>query len=237
MGVDISNNSGVIFTLEEMHDMFLASDEGVGFVATFNEVLEEVKQEEAETTIELKGETAEYEKKLVEYEQKKPEYDKKEAIFSEAWKKWIEAGEDQNTVDEVNKLRPETLWKPSPPHNYGTQTRESMENIAKIVKEGDTDDEASNLSLTLCKEGQWEELPLRVWSKYLDKINVDLPSFQGVEYFDQGGRYNGWDVPQEEYLYVFDVDYCYETTLSDAGKALEEVAGVFSPTEWTDYSV
>jgi hypothetical protein len=76
----------------------------------------------------------------------------------------------------------------------------------------------------------------RVWSKYLNKINDDLPSFLGVEYFDQGARFNGWEVPQVEWLYVFDTDDCYETTLSDAGKALEEISGEFSPTVWTHYS-
>lgn len=82
-----------------------------------------------------------------------------------------------------------------------------------------------------------EHEAIRLWSVLLSTLFPGTPEPEGTEFIDSP-RYQGWELPQGEVLYVFSEEACFQRVKTEAGRLLDRMLG--EKTElvtWTSYSV
>jgi len=77
---------------------------------------------------------------------------------------------------------------------------------------------------------------IAIWSELINDLYPDAPKPVSTAFIDSP-RYQGWDVPQGEVLFVFTEDECFERVKTEAGKELDAMIGESTElSTWTDYS-
>lgn len=80
------------------------------------------------------------------------------------------------------------------------------------------------------------ELAIDIWSKLIEGLYPGTPLPQATEFID-APRYQGWDLPKGEVLYVFPEDECFELVKTVGGKALDTMIGETTElSTWTTFS-
>jgi len=83
-----------------------------------------------------------------------------------------------------------------------------------------------------CKAKQLEALG--IWSLLINELHPNAPSPEDTVFIGSP-RYQGWDLPRGEVLFVF--RYCFEQVKTQDGRALDEMLGEkTSLATWTTYS-
>jgi len=78
---------------------------------------------------------------------------------------------------------------------------------------------------------------LAVWSSLFEGLHPDLPAPEGTQFID-APRYQGWNLPLGEVLFVFAEGDCFERVKTAKGKALDRMLGTETNlSTWTSYSV
>lgn len=81
------------------------------------------------------------------------------------------------------------------------------------------------------------EESMKVWGELIGQLYPNAPKPEGTAFIDSP-RYQGWDLPQGEVLFVFSEDDCFERVKTASGKALDSMLGKETElSTWTSYSV
>lgn len=82
-----------------------------------------------------------------------------------------------------------------------------------------------------------EREAIRLWSVLLSALYPGSPEPESAEFIDSP-RYQGWELPQGEILYVFSEEACFQRVKTEAGRLLDRMLGEKTDlVTWTSYSV
>lgn len=80
------------------------------------------------------------------------------------------------------------------------------------------------------------EEALEVWGELIGGLFPEAPKPEST-LFIGSPRYQGWDLPQGEALFVFEENECFERVKTEAGKELDSMLGETTElNSWTNYS-
>lgn len=78
---------------------------------------------------------------------------------------------------------------------------------------------------------------INIWGTLIKELYPDAPVPESTVYITSP-RYQGWDLPLEEILFVFSEDECFERTKTQTGLALDQMLEETTDlSKWTVYSV
>jgi len=81
------------------------------------------------------------------------------------------------------------------------------------------------------------EEAIEIWGMLINELHPNAPVPESTEYINSP-RYQGWDLPQGEVLFVFSEDECFERVKTQAGAVLDEMLEETTElSRWTDYSI
>jgi predicted DNA-binding protein YlxM (UPF0122 family) len=234
MGMDVYSDNAVLVTIGELWELVTNSDQEKTLHDTILKLLETYRQNAQEEINENVEPLKKYEEDLKVYNATKSENEK-------LWEVYHALTPEQQEEAE----QPKYLHQPYPPsswrQNYHAAFSKAVDKYLNDEKLGDIGDRMVELFDYIL--GDEDETLSRgpvaeIWSMYLKDVYPAIPElYEDVEYFYQGGRMDGWDVPQEVPLFRFDTSACYEEVLTESGKKLNELLNGMTKYDWTIMSV